>query len=232
MKLSVVIPAYNEPTTVAGVIRAHVDAGRRLTDGDVEVLVCDDGSTDTTATVLAAVAAELPEVRVLSNERNAGIPATMKRLYAEARGDWVFFTPADGQVPVTAFETMWHARDGMALVVGRRVPRRDPLTRVLIAELYSGVLRRVFRLPVNDIDSVKLYRGDALRSLDVRSKSNFFEAEMLIRLCRRHLPVTEVVVEHRPRIAGVPKGVTPASALLAMWEVAGFILWDLVRGRR
>lgn len=232
MKLSVVVPAYNEPTTVAGVVRAHVDAGRRLTGGDMEVLVCDDGSTDATPSVLAEIASELPEVRVLTNARNAGIPATMKRLYAESRGDWVFFTPADGQVPDTALETMWNAREGMALVVGQRVPRRDPFTRVLIAEFYSGVLRRVFRLPVKDIDSVKLYRGEDLRSLDVRSKSNFFEAEMLIRLCRKHRPVTEVVVEHRPRIAGVPKGVTPASAVLAMWEVAGFILWDLVRGRR
>lgn len=232
MKLSVVIPAYNEATTVGGVVRAHVDVGRRLTGGEVEVLVCDDGSADATPSVLAAIAAELPEVRVLANARNAGIPATMKRLYGEARGEWIFFTPADGQVPVTALETMWAARDGVALVVGRRVPRRDPLTRVLIAEFYSGVLRRVFRLPVKDIDSVKLYRVDELRALDIRSKSNFFEAEILIRLCRRHRPVTEVVVEHRPRIAGVPKGVTPASALLAMREVAGFMLWDLFRGPR
>ena len=127
---------------------------------------------------------------------------------------------------------MWNAREGMALVVGQRVPRRDPVTRVVIAELYSGVLRRVFRLPVKDIDSVKLYRGDDLRSVNVRSRSNFFEAEILITLHRRRRPIIEVVVEHRPRIAGVPKGVTPASALLAISEVTRFMLSDFVRGRR
>ena len=231
MELSVVIPAYNEESTVGGVVRAHVDLGRRIARG-VEVLVCDDGSTDGTVAVVEEIARECPEVRVLRNERNAGIPATMKRLYAEARGDWVYFTPADGQLPVTALERMWGARDDNALVVGERRPRRDPRSRVVIAELYSGVLRRAFRLPVRDIDSVKLYRGSDLRSLTVRSKSNFFEAEMLITLCRRRRPVVEVVVEHRPRIAGVPKGVTPASALLAMWEVATFMLSDFARGRR
>ncbi|HZP97651.1 MAG TPA: glycosyltransferase family 2 protein [Candidatus Limnocylindria bacterium] len=231
MRLSVVIPAYNEESTVGGVVRAHVDAGRRLA-GEVEVLVCDDGSTDATVRVVEGIARELPEVRLLRNERNAGIPATMKRLYAEARGEWVYFTPADGQLPVGAFECMWAARDDAALVVGRRVPRRDPPTRVLIAELYSGTLRRAFRLPVKDIDSVKLYRGSDLRSLDVRSRSSFFEAEMLIALCRRHRPVIEVVVEHRPRIAGVPKGVTLPSALLAIAEVAKFMLADFLRGRR
>jgi dolichol-phosphate mannosyltransferase len=231
MKLTVVVPAYNEETTVAGVLRAHVDVGRRIA-GEVEVIVCDDGSTDGTPAAIAGAAADMPEIRMLRNEPNAGIPATMKRLYGEARGDWIYFTPADGQVPVTALETMWNAREGQALVVGGRVPRRDPRSRVVIAELYSWGLRTIFRLPVKDIDSVKLYRGDDLRSVKIRSRSNFFEAEILITLCRRGRPVREVTVEHRPRIAGVPKGVTPASALLAIGELTRFMLSDFVRGRR
>lgn len=231
MKLSVVVPAFNEERTVGGVIRAHVDMGRRIA-GEVEVIVCDDGSTDGTPQAIASAAADLPEVRILRNAPNAGIPATMKRLYAESRGDWVFFTPADGQVPVTALETMWNAREGQALVVGSRVPRKDPLTRLLIAELYSAGLRLIFRLPVRDIDSVKLYHGDDLRSLTITSRSNFFEAEMLITLCRRRRPVREVTIEHRPRVAGVPKGVTLASAALAIGELLRFMFSDFVRGRR
>lgn len=62
MKLSVVVPAYNEETTVGGVLRAHVEMGRRLA-GEVEVIVCDDGSSDGTAGAIAAVAADLPEAR-------------------------------------------------------------------------------------------------------------------------------------------------------------------------
>jgi glycosyltransferase involved in cell wall biosynthesis len=231
VELSIVVPAFNEATTVGGVLRSHVETGRRLA-GSVEVIVCDDGSTDATPAAIAEAAAGLPEVRILRNERNAGIPATMKRLYAEARGEWVYFTPADGQVPSSALEAMWSAREGQALVVGRRVPRRDPLTRVLIAELYSAGLRLVFRLPVHDVDSVKLYRVADLRAVSIRSRSNFFEAEILITLCRSHRPVREVVVGHRPRIAGAPKGVTLSSAALAMWELARFMLSDFVRGRR
>ena len=98
MNLSVVVPAWNEEETVAGVLRAHADVGARIA-GDVEVIVCDDGSTDGTPAAIAGAAADFPTVRVLRNEANAGIPATMKRLYAEARGEWVYFTPADGQGP-------------------------------------------------------------------------------------------------------------------------------------
>jgi hypothetical protein len=156
----------------------------------------------------------------------------MKRLYAEARGDWIYFAPADGQVPAAALEPMWGIRDGAALVVGRRLPRRDPASRVVMAQLYSGLLRRIFRLPVHDIDSVKLYRAEELRSAPPRSESNFFEAEILITLCSRRRVVREIDIPHRPRIAGIAEGVTPAAAFLAMRDVAAFtVRWLLRRDR-
>src|SRR5439155_102217 len=107
-------------------------------------------------------------------------------------------------------------RDGAALVVGPRVPRRDPASRVLIAQVYSALLRRIFRLPVHDIDSVKLYRAEELRAVPPRSTSNFFEAEILISLCSRRRTVRETEVPHRPRIAGAAKGVTPGAAFFVI----------------
>jgi dolichol-phosphate mannosyltransferase len=226
-----VIPAHNEEVTVAGVVRGHRDAARALASS-FELIVCDDGSTDGTWAELLRSCTEVAELRLLRNPSRLGIPATMKRLYAEARGEWIYFTPADGQVPAAAFEPMWGIREGAALVVGRRVPRRDPASRVVIAQLYSGLLRRIFRLPVRDIDSVKLYRAEELRSAPPRSVSNFFEAEILITLCSRHRVVREIDIPHRPRIAGIAEGVTPAGALLAMRDVLVFtVRWLLRRDR-
>jgi glycosyltransferase involved in cell wall biosynthesis len=226
-----VIPAHNEEVTVAGVLRGHRDAARALAR-TFELIVCDDGSTDGTWAELERACAEIGELRLLRNPSRQGIPPTMKRLYAEARGEWIYFTPADGQVPAAALEPMWSIRDGAALVVGRRVPRRDPASRVVMAQLYSGLLRRIFRLPVHDIDSVKLYRAVDLRSVPPRSDSNFFEAELLISLCARHRTVREVDIPHRPRIAGIAEGVTPAGALLAMRDVIAFTIRWLVRRDR
>jgi len=226
-----VIPAHNEEVTVAGVVRGHRDVARALAS-TVEVIVCDDGSTDGTWAELQRSCAEIAELRLLRNPLRQGIPATMKRLYAEARGDWIYFAPADGQVPAVALEPMWAVREGAALVVGRRVPRRDPASRVVIAQLYSGLLRRIFQLPVHDIDSVKLYRAEDLRSAPPRSDTNFFEAEILITLHARGRELREVDIPHRPRIAGIAEGVTPAGALLAMRDVAAFtVRWLLRRGR-
>ena len=216
---------------MAGVVRGHRDVARALAS-TVEVIVCDDGSTDGTWAELQRSCAEIAELRLLRNPLRQGIPATMKRLYAEARGDWIYFAPADGQVPAVALEPMWAVREGAAIVVGRRVPRRDPASRVVIAQLYSGLLRRIFQLPVHDIDSVKLYRAEDLRSAPPRSDTNFFEAEILITLHARGRELREVDIPHRPRIAGIAEGVTPAGALLAMRDVAAFtVRWLLRRGR-
>ena len=216
---------------MAGVVRGHRDAARALASS-FELIVCDDGSTDGTWAELQRSCAEVAELRLLRNPSREGIPLTMKRLYAEARGEWIYFTPGDGQVPAAALEPMWGIRDGAAPVVGRRVPRRDPASRVVIAQLYSGLLRRIFRLPVHDIDSVKLYRAEELRSAPPRSESNFFEAEILITLCSRRRVVREIDIPHRPRIAGIAEGVTPAGAFLAMRDVAAFtVRWLLRRDR-
>ncbi|HEV8536713.1 MAG TPA: glycosyltransferase family 2 protein [Candidatus Limnocylindria bacterium] len=225
------IPAHNEEVTVAGVVNGHRDLARALAP-DFEIIVCDDGSTDGTWAALEGTRASVCELRLLRNPARAGIPFTMKRLYAEARGEWIYFTPADGQVPAAALEPMWNIRDGAALVVGRRVPRRDPASRVLIAQLYSAMLRTIFRLPVRDIDSVKLYRADELRAVPPRSDSNFFEAEILIALCARKRVVREVDIPHRPRIAGKAKGVTPTATFFALRDVTAFTIgWLLRRGR-
>ena len=216
---------------MAGVVRGHRDVARSLSSS-FELIVCDDGSTDGTWAELQRTCMDVAELRLLRNPSRQGIPPTMKRLYAEARGEWIYFAPADGQVPAAALEPMWGVRDGAALVVGRRVPRRDPASRVVMAQLYSGLLRRIFRLPVHDIDSVKLYRAEELRSAPPRSASNFFEAEILITLCSRHRTVREVDIPHRPRIAGMAEGVTPLGVLLAMRDVAAFTIRWLLRPDR
>lgn len=227
IELSVVIPAYNEASTVAGVVSGHQKVAASIAAG-FEIIVCEDGSSDGTWPALLEASGTIPELRLIRHQANLGIPRAMKRLYAEARGEWVYFAPADGQVPAEALEIMWEVRHGAALVVGRRIPRRDPGSRVLIAQLYSALLRGLFRLPVKDIDSVKLYRRDELQRTPVRSTSNFFEAEILISLSRRGATVREVVIPHRPRIAGRAKGVTPRTAALAAWDVGTFAVRDAI----
>lgn len=222
-ELSIVIPAFNEAATVGGVIAGHHATASELAE-TFEIVVCDDGSTDGTSAVLSSAASSMPELHVITHSANQGIPSTLRQLYGAARGRWVYFTAADGQIPAAALPILWRARTGADVIVGRRNPRRDPGSRLLMAQLYSALIRSLFRLPIKDIDSVKLFRGAALRRTRPRSSTNFLDAEMLIELHREGAALREIEVPHRPRISGRAKGVTPIGAMLALLDVALFRL--------
>lgn len=223
-KLSIVIPAFNEAATLTAVVDEHRAIAQRLT-GDFEIVVCDDASTDDTWVTLTA-GPPAADLRLIRNSRNLGAARTLKRLLDEATGQWIYFAPGDGQVPAAALESMWNVRQGAAVVVGWRWPRHDPWPRILMAFMYSSVLRAVFRLPVRDIDSVKLYDAASLGRLPPTSDTDFFAAELLIAFHRSGYVMREIRIEHRPRTAGRARGVTPTSAFFAMRSLAAFVLTD------
>jgi glycosyltransferase involved in cell wall biosynthesis len=92
--LSVCIPAYDAAGHIERAIRSiAVDE----VDGGIEILVCDNGSSDGTWEVLQRIANDIPEVRLLRNERNLGRPATRNRLLREATGRFLTWLDADDE---------------------------------------------------------------------------------------------------------------------------------------
>jgi glycosyltransferase involved in cell wall biosynthesis len=203
--LSVVIPARDEAATVVDVISEHIAACDRLGLA-VEVLVVDDRSRDGTFAVVERLAKRESRVQSWRHERPMGVEPTLLELYGRARGDWVYYVPADAQIPVEAFLLLWASRLGTECVVGRRTPRADPASRRFLAAAYSTLVRKLFGIEVLDIDSVKLMRGDRLHSLGIRSRSAFAEAELLVRLAQAGDRIREVPIPHRPRRAGRAHG--------------------------
>lgn len=229
--LSVVIPAYNEAATVSAVIASHLDVARAV-GADCEVVVIDDGSRDETSAQVARLAEDDPRIRLSRHAANEGVALTLLELYRISRGRWVYFAPADGQVPAEALRIMWAARDECACVVGRRRHRADPTVRKLMAALYSLLVRATLRVPVTDIDSVKLFDGTLLRALPVQARSTFAEAEILYRLARSGRPVREVDVPHVPRRAGRASGARLSVIVGTLLELARFVLGTVLRSRR
>lgn len=202
-ELSVVIPAYNEAAAIGDVIRQHSDLLTRI-GVTHEILVIDDGSAD--ATLAQTRPGDVPSVRAWRHEANRGISRTLLELYAASRGRWVYYTPADGQIPAAALELLWAARAEHACVVGERRPRQDPPIRRLMAWAYSVAIRSLFRVRVRDIDSVKLIDGPILRGLTLTSTTTFVEAEILIELARAGHSIAEVAIPHLPRRSGTARG--------------------------
>lgn len=230
-ELSVVIPAFNEAATVASVIDSHIRVASSF-GAEYEVVVIDDGSRDATSAVVSRLAGDDARIRLSRHDENLGVALTLLELYRLSRGQWVYFAPADGQVPAEALAIMWAVRDGCSCVVGRRRHRADPLVRRIMAAMYSALVRATLRVPVTDIDSVKLFDGELLRALPIEARSTFAEAEILYRLARSGRRVREIDVPHVPRHAGRASGARLSVIVGTLFELARFFVKVVLGSRR
>ena len=206
--LSIVVPALNEarrlPKTLKR-IHAYV-VSRRLR---AEVLVIDDGSTDSTATSVEELirTRKFPELRLISNGQNCGKGFSVRHGMLQARGEIAMFTDADLSAPIEEADKLISAiREGYDCVIGsRRVHRavietRQPRVRELAGVIFNSVVRCATGLRFADTQcGFKAFWLERARIIfeQQRTKGFAFDPEILF-LARRHgLRVTEIPVRWR-----------------------------------
>jgi glycosyltransferase involved in cell wall biosynthesis len=207
--LTVVVPAYNEedalpPTAerILDFLRAHVTAP--------ELILVDDGSTDTTPQVIDQLAALHPEIRALHLDRNRGMGAALQRGYAEATADWITMLPADGQIDPSSLPAFFTAarEDAADLVTSIYQNRRYPPHRKIL----SVGLRALTAVIVGTrarTEGTYLVRRDVLERLGARSDSFMLNLEIPIRAKRAGYRVSTIAIDVHDRVAGESKAATP-----------------------
>jgi glycosyltransferase involved in cell wall biosynthesis len=203
LELSVVIPAYNEASAIGDVLRAWSHVLVRL-GIDHEIRVYDDGSTDATGDVLSKAAATLPRI-VVATHPNRGHGPTVLRGYREASGDWVFQTDGDGEGSPDDFATLWNARHGYDVLVGRRTHRRVPLPRRCLTVGCRLAVRFLFGASIRDANSpYRLMRRSCLVEMlaDVPEATFAPNAVLSGLAARRGLRIGEMPVRWERRRAG------------------------------
>jgi glycosyltransferase involved in cell wall biosynthesis len=219
--LSIVVPAYNEEASIAATIDDALRIGVTVAH-ELEVLVCNDGSRDGTAAIVAAAAARDPRVRLIDREHNAGIEASLGELYAQARYEWIFLMSADRQWPMSSLvELALAAERGADFAIGVRTNKRAVYTRYrrLVSWGYERIVRSL-GAPAGDPGSIKLARRELLDTA-VAARGVFAEGERVIRAARSGARVVEVAVEFQRRGAGQATG--------ARRDVVGRALVDAAR---
>ncbi len=199
--LSLIIPAYNDETTVGRLIDDS-DALLREVCNDYEIIVVNDGSKDRTLDVLRAAAAKNPHVKVINHEVNKGFGYTIRELYMAGSKELVFSLPGDYQYAPKELLTMAQGIDNnYDFVIGHRVNRNDPPRRKLQSKFYNAMLRIFYGNRHKDVNSIKLFKSKILKQIKLKSTTAFVDAEFVIRSDKAGFKVIEIPIEHLPRLS-------------------------------
>ena len=127
MRLSVIVPAFNEATRLPATLEAACAWLDTHVAGDYELLVVDDGSTDATADVVRAWTEKKPHIRLIEQPQNRGKGAAVRRGMLEAVGDVRLFMDADHSTHVGEVEKVFAALqdDADVVIASRRHPESD-----------------------------------------------------------------------------------------------------------
>jgi len=207
VKLSVVIPVYNERFLVRELVR-RVLAVSAPEIRELEVLLVDDGSRDGSLEVLRQVAAENPDrVRLLEQERNQGKGAAIRRGIAEATGDLILFQDADLEYDPRDYPRLVRPflEDGADVVYGSRfLPsdrRRVLYYRHTLGNRFLTTLSNWFTdLNLTDMETCyKVFRAPLLKSIPIRSNDFAMEPEITAKVAKRDCRIFEVPISYLGR---------------------------------
>jgi glycosyltransferase involved in cell wall biosynthesis len=218
-RVSILVPAFDEAQNMpelfaelADVIRDHALSA--------EVIVVDDGSEDGTieAARRAASDAGLSETILLRHRRNRGKTEALLTGARAARGEILVLFDADLQHSPREIPRFIDELDrGFDMVVGRKVGHYE---KRFVSSIYNWLARRIFGVPVHDLNAMKAFRREVLEEVRLRSDWHRY---LVVLAHARGFRVTEIDVELHPRRHGVSKYagrgriVVGTLDLLAVW---------------
>lgn len=220
MKLSVVMPVYNERATLTTVVERVLAVPL-----DMELICVDDGSRDGSREILQALQKEHPRVRAIFQPRNQGKGAALRRGIQEATGEFVLIQDADLEYDPVDYPVLLEPLiQGKADVVyGSRFLGGRP-HRVLYfwhsvanwgLTLLSNCLTNI---NLTDMETCyKVFRREVIQSIPIEEDRFGFEPEITVKIAKRHLRVYEVGISYWGRTYEEGKKINWKDGFRALW---------------
>jgi glycosyltransferase involved in cell wall biosynthesis len=232
MKLSVLVPLYNEEEFV-GALLEKVIAAPLPPDLDREIIVADDGSTDSSIEEVERVAEQYPGmIRLLKAGRNQGKGAALRRAIAAADGELCIIQDADLEYDPREYQRILAPLlDGRADVVYGSRFMVSAERRVLYFwhslanQLLTGMCNIFADLNLTDMETCyKAFRTSLLKSIPLRSQRFGFEPEITIKLAKRQARIYEVPISYNGRTYQEGKKIGLKDALEAFYVILKYSL--------
>jgi glycosyltransferase involved in cell wall biosynthesis len=227
MKLSVVIPVYNEVGNIEEILKRV-----RATKLAWEILVVDDGSRDGTRDLLRKLDGK-GSLRVILHETNQGKGAAVRTGLQAARGEIILIQDADLEYSPHDYPALLQPiRDGIADVVyGSRFlggPRRVVMFWHMLANKMLTLMTNIlYDTILSDMETgYKVFRREVLEGMKLRASRFDFEPEITAKLLKHHYRIYEVPISFNPRDYTQGKKIKLHDAFSAVWTLLKYRFMD------
>jgi len=227
MKLTVIIPAYNEKNTIQEIVR-RVQA-TKLVD---EIIIVDDGSTDGTRALIAPMDGQ-DNVKVIFHEKNQGKGAAVSTGISAASGDVLMIQDADLEYDPREYPNLMKPiEEGLADVVyGSRflgAPHRAILFWNMVAnKLLTLMTNILYNNILTDMETgYKVFKREVVADMKIHAKRFDFEPEFTAKILKKNVRLFEVPITFNPRDYSEGKKIKMKDAFEAVWTLLKYRFMD------
>ena len=202
MKISVVIPVYNE---VESVEQLYKELIKVLSSFDsYQIIFVDDGSSDGSINVIKKIIENDINTNIIQFHRNYGKSAALGEGFKNANGEYIVTMDADLQDdPKEIPNLVSKLEEGFDLVSGWKKNRKDPLSKKIPSKFFNFITRLFTGVKIHDFNcGLKIYRQSVIKTLEIYGGRHRYIPALA---GYKNFKVTEIIVNHRPRLYGETK---------------------------
>jgi glycosyltransferase involved in cell wall biosynthesis len=202
MKVSVIIPVYNEVESINELYNQLTKALEEYIP--YEIIFIDDGSSDDSVEIIKKICELNNSTNLIQFQRNYGKSAALAEGFKYANGNYIVTMDADLQDDPSEIKNLVNKlEEGFDLVSGWKKDRKDPLSKRLPSKLFNFVTRLFTGVHIHDFNcGLKIYRKAVVKTLELYGGRHRYIPAMA---GQKKFKVTEIIVNHRPRIYGETK---------------------------
>lgn len=228
IRLTVVMPAYNEEATLRAIVERVLERPEPS-----ELVIVDDCSKDGTREIMRSLAADHSRIRLVFHEVNMGKGAALHSGFAAATGNVVLIQDADLEYDPSDYERLLSPiRKGVADVVfGNRFGGEEARVHLYWHRLGNGFLTNLSNMFTNlnlsDMEvCYKAFRKDVLDALHLEENRFGFEPEVTAKVARLHARIYEVPVNYYGRSYDEGKKIGWKDGVRALYVILKYGLWS------